>query len=171
MGDLLGDITPSWASAPVMALLANRGCEARLAGMSWRWVSSRTRGSGVAVDTAGPASADTPPVVNADAKGDDDPTQPFLNVDGVDPSVSDPWRPLEAPACAPDTLVLAFPDGNNSAPRGGNPPTGDSPSNPTGVSRIIQLGVTCIYEFDAETPIGGHVEDSPAPVVILGRGE
>ena len=108
-------------------------------------------------------------MVDADAEGDDDPTQPFVKVDGLDPLVSDPWRTLEAPACAVDTVVPA--ERTNSAPRDGNAPAGDSPSNPTGASRTIQFGVTSIYEFDAEYPIGVHVEDSPTPVVIPGRGE
>ena len=46
MGDLLGDNTPSWASAPVLALLASRGGEPHLSAMSWTRVSSRAGGSG-----------------------------------------------------------------------------------------------------------------------------
>ena len=42
LGELLGDITPSWASAPVLALLAPRGTEAPLSDASWTRVSSRT---------------------------------------------------------------------------------------------------------------------------------
>ena len=100
-----------------------------------------------AAHTAGPASADGPPVADADAAGDDDPTQPLVNVDGVDPSVSDPWRLLEPSACAPDGAVLF--EGSNSAPRGRHTPEGESPSNPAGVSRAIKFGGTSIYEFDA----------------------
>ena len=50
MGELLGDITPSWASAPVMALLPSQGSEPPLAAMSRARVSSRTGGSGVVGD-------------------------------------------------------------------------------------------------------------------------
>ena len=42
LGELLGDITPSWASTPVLALLATRGTEAPLGAASWTRVSSRT---------------------------------------------------------------------------------------------------------------------------------
>ena len=37
-----------------------------------------------------------------------------------------------------------------------------------GVSREIKLGGTPIYEFDAESPVGEHVEDSPTPLAIPG---
>ena len=166
MGELLGDITPSWASAPVPALLASRGSEPPLTAMSWARVFSRTGGSGVVGDNAGPGGTDTPPVVDADAEGDGDPRQPFVNMDGVDPSVTDPWRALEAPTCPPATMALTYPEGNNLPPQEGKPPVGDSPSNPLGVSRTIQFGVYSIYEHDAETPIGGPLEGSPTLVVI-----
>ena len=122
-------------------------------------------------DNAGPAGTDTPPVVDADAEGDDDRTQPFVNVDAVDPSVTDPWRALEAPTCPLATMALTFPEGNSLPPQEGKPPVGDSPSNPLGVSRTIHFGVNSIYEYDAETSIGGPVEDSPIPVVVPNPGE
>ena len=99
MGELLGDITPSWACAPVLVLLTGRGVEPPLSAMSWMRVSSQAGGSGVVGDNAGPVGVDTPPVVDADAEGDDDPTQTFVDVDGVDPSVTDPWRALECTLC------------------------------------------------------------------------
>ena len=74
----------------MLALFATRGSEAPLTAAFWTRVSSRTGVSVAAAETTGPASADAPAVVDADAERDDDPTQPFLHVDGVDPSVSDP---------------------------------------------------------------------------------
>ena len=166
LGELLGDITPSWASAPVLALLASRGTEAHLSAASWTRVSSRTGGGAAAADLPVPAGAGASPVVDADAAGDDDPTQPYVNVDGVDPTVSDPWRLLEP--CAGATTGAAPSAGGDAVPRGAHTPEGESPSNPTGVSREIKFGGTSIYEFDAESPIGEHVEDSPTPPAIPG---
>ena len=113
--------------------------------------------------------------MDADAEGDDDPTQTFVIVDGVDPTVTDAWRALEAPTGPPATLALSFPEGGSLAPPEEKTPLGDSPSNPLGVNRTIQFGASSIYEYDADTPIGGPLEDSPTPVVIpsprgLGRG-
>ena len=156
LGELLGDITPSWASAPVLALLASRGAEAPLSAASWTRVSSRTGGGAAAVDLPVPAGAGALPVVDADAAGDDDPTQPYVNVDGVDPTVSDPWRLLEP--CAGATTGATPAVGGDAVPRGAR--------NPTGVSREIKFGGTSIYEFDAESPIGERVEDSPTPLAI-----
>ena len=51
IGYLLAAITPSWASAPVLALLATRGSAAPVAVMSWTRVSSRTGGNGVSGTT------------------------------------------------------------------------------------------------------------------------
>ena len=169
LGELLGDITPSWASAPVLALLATRGTEAPLSAASWTRVSSRTGGSAAAADLPVPAGADASPVVDADAAGDDDPTQPYVNVGGVDPTVSDPWRLLEP--CA-GTAAGAVPSaGSNAVPQGAHTPEGESPSNPMGVSCAIKFGGTSIYEFDAESPIGEHVEDSPTPLAIPGPAD
>ena len=137
-GELLGDITPSWASAPVLALLATRCSEAPLTAVSWRRVSSRTGGSVAAAETAGPAGADAPAVLDADTEGDDDPTQPFVNVDGVDPSVSDPWRLSEPSAGAPVGAVLS--EGSNSAPRGGHTPRGNPPQTRWGSPAQLNLG-------------------------------
>ena len=164
LGELLGDITPSWASAPVLALLASRGAEAPLSAASWTRVSSRTGGGTAAVDLPVPAGAGASPVVDADAAGDDDPTQPYVNVDGVDPTVSDPWRLLEP--CAGATTGATPAAGGDAVPRGARDPVGESPSDPTGVSREIKFGGTSIYEFDAESPIGERVEDSPTPLAI-----
>ena len=172
MGHLLGDITPSWASAPVLALLASRSGEPPLSAMSWTRVSSRAGGSGVTGDNAGPVGVDTPPLVDADAEGDDDPTQTFVNVDGVDPTVTDPWRALEAPTDPPATLALTFPEGGSlpPPPPGGKSPLGDSPSNPFGVNRTIQFGANSIFAYDADTSIGGPLEDSPTLVVVPNPG-
>ena len=164
LGELLGDITPSWASAPVLALLASRGTEAPLSVASWTRISSRTGGGAAAADLPVPASAGASPVVDADAAGDDDPTQPYVNVDDVDPTVSDPWRLLEPSAGA--TTGAAPAAGGDAVPRGAHNPEAESPSNPTGVSREIKFGGTSIYEFDAESPIGERVEDSPTPLAI-----
>ena len=166
LGELLGDITPSWASAPVLALLASRGTEAPLSAASWTRVSSRTGGGAAAADLPVPAGAGASPVVDADAARDDDPTQPYVNVDGVYPTVSDPWRLLEP--CAGATTGAAPSAGGDAVPRGAHTPEGESPSNPTGVSREIKFGGTSIYEFDAESPVGEHVEDSPTPLAIPG---
>ena len=133
LGELLGDITPSWASAPVLALLASRGAEAPLSAASWTRVSSRTGGGTAAVDLPVPAGAGASPVVDADAAGDDNPTQPYVNVDGVDPTVSDPWRLLEP--CAGATTGATPAAGGDAVPRGARDPVGESPSDPTGVSR------------------------------------
>ena len=105
MGDLLGNIAPSWASALVLALPASRGGEPPLSAMSWTRVSSRAGGSGVTGDNAGPVGMDTPPVVDADAEGDGDPTQTFVNVVGVHPTITDHWRALEAPTDHVATLA------------------------------------------------------------------
>ena len=166
LGELLGDITPSWASAPVLALLASRGTEAPLSAASWTRVSSRTGGGAAAADLPVPAGAGASPVVDADAAGDDDPTQPYVNVDGVDPTVSDPWRLLEP--CAGATTGAVPSVGSDAVPQGAHTPEGESPSNPMGVSREIKFGGTSIYEFDAESPVGEHVEDSPTSLVIPG---
>ena len=169
LGELLGDITPSWASAPVLALLATRGNEAPLNAASWTRVSSRAGGSAAAAEPPAPASADAPSVVDADAAGDDDPTQTYVNVDGVDPTVSDPWRLLKPSAgTATDTVPS---EGSNAVPQGGHTPEGESPSYPVGVSRAIKFGGTFIYEFDAESPIGEHGEDSPTPLAIPGPAD
>ena len=110
--------------------------------------------------------ADASPVVDADTAGDDDPTQPDVNVDGVDPTVSNPWRLLEPSA---GTTTGAVPSArSNAVSQGAHTPEGESPSNPMGVSRAIKFGGTSIYEFDAESPIGEHVEDSPTPLAIPG---
>ena len=37
-----------------------------------------------------------------------------------------------------------------------------------GVSLEIKFGGTSIYEFNAESPVGEHVEDCPTPLVIPG---
>ena len=163
-GELLGDITPSWASAPVLALLASQGTEAPLSAASWTRVSSRTGGGAAAADLPVPAGAGASPVVDADTAGDDDPTQPYVNVDGVDPTVSDPWRLLEP--CAGASTGATPTAGGDAVPRGAHNPEGESPSNPTGVNREIRFGGTSIYEFDAESPIGERVEDSPTPLAI-----
>ena len=113
-----------------------------------------------------PAGADASPVVDADAAGDDDPTQPYVNVDGVDPSVSDPWRLLEPSAGTAAGTVPS--EGSNAVPQGGHTPEGESPSNPVGVSRAIKFGGTSIYEFDAESPIGEHVAPDLLPVAGVG---
>ena len=169
LGELLGDITPSWASAPVLALLATRGNEAPLSAASWTRVSSRTGGGATAADLPVPAGSDASPVADADAAGDDDPTQPYVNVDGVDPTVSDPWRLLEPPA---GTAAGAVPsEGSNAVPQGTHTSEGASPSNPVGVSRAIKFGGTSIYEFYAESPVGEHVEDSPTPLAIPGPAD
>ena len=139
LGELLGDITPSWASAPVLALLASRGTEAPLNAASWTRVSSRTGGGAAAADLPVPAGAGASPVVDADAAGDDDPTQPYVNVDGVDPTVSDPWRLLEP--CAGATTGAAPTAGGDAVPRGAHTPEGESPSNPTGSAAKSNLGV------------------------------
>ena len=115
------------------------------------------------------AGADASPVVDADAAGDDDPTQPYVNVDGVDPTVSDPWRLLEP--CAGTTAGAVPSAGSNAVPQGAHTPEGESPSNPMGVSRAIKFGGTSIYEFDAESPIGEHVENSPTPLAIPGPAD
>ena len=73
LGELLGDIRPSWASALVLALLATRVREAPLTAASWTRLSSRIGGSVAAVETTGPAGADAPAVVDADSNGVDDP--------------------------------------------------------------------------------------------------
>ena len=169
LGELLGDITPLWASAPVLALLATRGNEAPLNAASWTRVSSRAGGSAAAAEPPVPAGADAPAVVDADAVGDDDPTQTFVNVDGVDPAVSDPWRLFEPSAGTAANAVLS--EGSNAVPQGGHTPEGESPSNPVGVSRAIKFGGTSIYEFDAESPIGEHGEDSPTPLAIPGPAD
>ena len=135
LGELLGDITPSWASAPVLALLATRGNEAPLNAASWTRVSSRPGGSAAAAEPPVPAGADAPSVVDADAAGDDDPTQPYVNVDGVDPTVSDPWRLLEPSA------GIAADAGSNAVPQGGHTPEGKSPSNPVGAAAQSNLGL------------------------------
>ena len=166
LGELLGDITPSWASAPVLALLASRGTEAPLSAASWTRVSSRTGGGAAAADLPVPAGAGASPVVDADAAGDDDPTRPYVNVDGVDPTVSDPWQLLEP--CAGATTGAVPSAGSDAVPQGAHTPEGESPSNPMGVSREIKFGGTSIYEFDAESPVGEHVEDSPTPLAIPG---
>ena len=59
----------------------------------------------------GAVGVDTPPVVDADAEGDNNPTQTFVNVDGVDLVVAEPWRALEAPTDPLATLALTFPEG------------------------------------------------------------
>ena len=166
LGELLGDITPSWASAPVLALLATRGNETPLSAASWTRVSSRTGGSVTAADLSVPAGADASPVVDADTAGDDDPTQPYVDVDGVDPTISDPWRLLEPSAGNAAGTVSS--EGSNAVPQGRHTSEGECPSNPVGVSRSIKFGGTSIYEFDAESPIGEHVEDSPTPLAIPG---
>ena len=130
LGELLGDITPSWASAPVLALLATRGTEAPLGAASWTRVSSRTGGGAAAADVPVPAGAGASPVVDADAAGDDDPTQPYVNVDGVDPTVSDPWRLLEP--CARATAGAVPSAGSDAVPQGAHNPEGESPLEPDG---------------------------------------
>ena len=70
MGELLGDITPSWASAPALALLASWNGEPPLSVMSWTRVSSRAGGSGAMGDSSGPVGVDTSPVLDADAEGE-----------------------------------------------------------------------------------------------------
>ena len=169
LGELVGDITPSWASAPVLALLATRGNEAPLSAASWTRVSSRTGGSATAADLPVPAGAGASLVVDADAAGDDDPTQPYVNVDSVDPTVSDPWRLLEPSAGTAAGTVPS--EGSNAVPQGRHTSEGESPSNPVGVSRAIKFGGTSIYEFDAESPIGEHVEESPTPLAIPGPAD
>ena len=169
MGKLLDDIMPSWASASVLALLPSGSGEPPLSAMSLTRVSFQAGGSGVMEDNTGPAGVDTPPVVDADAEWDDDPTQTFVTVDGVDPSVTDPWRALEAQRPLA-TLALTFPEGGSLPPHEGKCPLGDSPCNPLGVTRTIILGANSIYEYDADTLIGGRVEDSPTPVVIPNPG-
>ena len=139
LGELLGDIMPSWASAPVLALLASRGTEAPLNAASWTRVSSRTGGGAAVADLPVPAGAGATPVVDADAAGDDDPTQPYVNVDGVDPTVSDPWRLLEP--CTGATTGAVPSAGSDAVPQGAHTPEGESPSNPMGVSREIKLGL------------------------------
>ena len=118
-------------------------------------------------------------MVDVDAEGDEDPTQTFVNVDGVDPTVTDPWRPLETSTGPPAALALSFRGGGSSVGGGGGgssvppedkTPLGGSPSNPLGVNRTIQFGASSIYKYDADTPIGGPLEDSPTPVVIPGPG-
>ena len=170
LGDLLGYITPSWASAPVLALLASWGGEPPLSAMSSTRVSSREAGSGVTGDNAGPLGGDAPPVVDADAEGDHDPTQTFVSVDGVDPAVTDSWKLLETPIGPRAALALSFPEGGRLAPREDKTPLGGSPSNAFGVNRTIQLGAGSIYKYNADTPIGGPLEDSPTPVVIPNPG-
>ena len=142
MGALLGDITPSWASAPVLALPASRGSEAPLTAMSWVRISSRAGGGRVAGDHAGPAGGEVPPVVNADAEGDKYPTQPFVNVDGVDPAVPDPWQSVETPTGPPASLAISFPGGGSGARprRGTNPSRGIPPPTPWGSTVLSNLG-------------------------------
>ena len=111
MGELLRDITSSWASAPDLALLASRGSQAPLTAMSWVRVSSRARGGGVARDHAGPAGGEVPPVVDANAEEDEYPTQPFVSVDGVDPTVTNPWHSVDTPTAPPASLALSFTGG------------------------------------------------------------
>ena len=103
-------------------------------------------------------------MLDADADGDDNPTQPYLNVDGVDPTVSDPWRLLEPSAWTAASTVPS--EGSIAVPQGG--PT---PSNPVGVSRAITFWGTSISEFDAESPIGEHGEDSPTSLAIPGPAD
>ena len=99
-----------------------------------------------------PASADAPSLVDADAAGDDGPTQTYVNMDDVDPMVSNSLRPLEPSA---RSAVDAVPsEGSNAVHQGGHTPDGESPSNPVGVSRVIKFGGTSICEFDAESSIG-----------------
>ena len=161
MGDLLGDITPSWASAP--ALHGSRGGEPPLCAMSWTHVSSRARGSGVTGANAGPAGVGTPVVVDADAEGDDNPSQTFVNMHAVDPAVTDPWQALETPTVPSATLAVSFPEGGSLPPGEVKTPLGDSPSNPLGVNRTVQFGATSIYEYDADTPICGPVGRASLP--------
>ena len=116
LGELLGDITPSWASAPVLALLASRGTEAPLSAASWTRVSSRAGGGAAAADLPVPAATGATLIVDADAAGDDDLTQPYVNVDGVDPAVSDPWWLLEP--CAGATTSAVPSAGSDTVPQG-----------------------------------------------------
>ena len=153
----------------VLALLATRANEAPLSAASWTRVSSRTGGSAGEADLPVPAGADSSPVVDVDAAGDDDPTHPHVNVDGVDPTVSDPWRLLEPTAGTAAGAVPA--EGSNAVPQGRYTSEGESASNRLGVSRQIKFGGTSIYEFDAESPIGEHVESSPTPLAIPGPAD
>ena len=111
-----------------------------------------------AAETTSPASADDPAVLDADAKGNDDPKQTIVTVNGVDPTVSNPRR-LSEPSAA-TAVGAALSGGSDSAPQGGLAPGRKSPSDPVGVSRAIQFGGTSIYELDAESPMGEHGEDS-----------
>ena len=92
-----------------------------------------------------------------------------MNVDGVDPTVLEPWRLLEPSAGIAAGAVSS--EGGYAAPQGRHTAEGESPSNPVGVSRAIQFGGTSIYEFDAESPIGEHVEESPTPLAIPGPAD
>ena len=158
------------ASAPILALFASRAGEPPLSAMSWARVSSRAGGSGVTEESAGPVGGDAPPVVDADTEGDDDPTQTFVNVDGVEPAVTDPWQALESLTSPPAALALSSPGGRGLAPREEKTPQGGSPSNLLDVNRTTQFGASSIYEYDANTPIGGPLEDSFTPVVIPNPG-
>ena len=82
----------------------------------------------------------------------------------MDPTVSDPWQLLEP--CAVASTVATPTAGGDAVPRGAHKPEGESPSNPTGVNCEIKFWGTSIYEFDAESPIGERVEDSPTPLAI-----
>ena len=56
--ELLGDIRPSWDSAPVLVILASRGNEAPLNAASCTRVCSCTRGSATAAEPPVPAASD-----------------------------------------------------------------------------------------------------------------
>ena len=117
-----------------------------------------------------PCRGGHPLAVDADAKGDEEPTQTFMNVDGVVPALTNPWRALDAPTGPPATLAVTFPQEGSLSPREEKTPLGDSPSKPLGVKRTIQIGASSIYEYDADSPIGGPLEDSPVPVAIPSPG-
>ena len=125
LGELLGHITPSWASAPVLALFASRGTEAPLSAASWTRVFSRTRGGAAAADLPVPAGAGASPVVDADAAGDNDPTQPYVNVDGGiqrSPTLGDclsPVRGLQPARSRPRGATRSL---KGHIPLRGNPP-------------------------------------------------
>ena len=93
------------------------------------------------------------------AKGGDDPTQPFINVDGVEPMLTNPWRSQDSPGLA-GPVDLSLPWEGGPATTGDTLILGDSPSNPQGVNQTIHFGANSIYEHNAESPV---VKDSRSP--------
>ena len=161
MGEPLGEITPSWASAPVHALLTSKGTQAPL------WVRIYPRGGGGGAGKhIGPGGSENLETTDVDAEGGDDPTEPFINVDGVDPMLANPWRLHENKPGTAAPLDLSIPGEGGPPPAGDTHILGDSPSNPQGVNRAIHFGANSIYEFDADSPVEGVVGDSPTPSLI-----